>query len=216
MNSSALEQFGSTQKRLLRYLLVHPRGSSVENLVCALSITPNAVRQHISGLERDGLIKKAGERPTGRRPQALYVLSDAGREVFPRHYSVMADQLIQETRSALGPEGLKAVMESMGSKVGKSLSPEELPTDEAEIAEFLADAMTKAGYEAFATPDQSEVVAYNCVFHHLASTFPEVCDYDLALIRNATGRDVSHTECMVRGGSACRFKLLDANDKSNH
>lgn len=215
MTTSALEQFGTTQKRLLRHLLIHPQGSSVENLVCALSITPNAVRQHVASLERDGFIEKGGERRTSRRPQALYVLTDAGREVFPRHYSLMADQLIQETRETLGADGLKAVMISMGNKVGKSLAPEEIPTDEAEISRFLADAMTKAGYEAFANPDESEVVAYNCVFHHLAEAFPEVCDYDLALIRNATGREVSHTECMVRGGNACRFRLIDPSKKKS-
>src|SRR5690606_14798591 len=71
----------------------------------------------------------------------------------------------------------------------------------------LAAAMTEAGYEAQANPAEGEVTAYNCVFHRLASRFPEVCEYDLAFIRAVTGRSVDHTECMVRGGEACRFRL---------
>src|SRR5690606_32889426 len=187
---------------------------SVENLVTALAISPNAVRQHIAALERDGFVRKGGERPTRRRPQTLYELSDAGREVFPRHYSAMADQLIEQTRNALGAEGLRRLMTTMGTATGRKLairgSQGAEPPEPAAAAESLAAAMTEAGYEANAQPEQGEVTAYNCVFHRLASRFPEVCEYDLAFIRAATGRSVDHTECMLRGGAACRFKLGQA------
>ena len=214
MTTFALDQFGSTQRRLLQCLLVNPGGMSVENLVTALAITPNAVRQHIAALERDGFVRKGGERPTRRRPQALYQLSDAGREVFPRHYSVMADQMIEETRKALGSEGLVRLMTGMGAGAGRRLvAPGGAVPDRAQATASLAQAMTEAGYEATANPEEGEVVAYNCVFHRLAARFPEVCEYDLAFIRAVTGRDVDHTECMVRGGEACRFKLAK---KSNN
>ena len=208
MSAPALDQFGSTQRRLLQHLLVNPGGASVEDLVAALAITPNAVRQHIAALERDGFVRRGGERPTRRRPQTLYQLSDAGREVFPRHYSAMADQLIEQTRSALGSEGLLRLMTTMGTETGRKLAG---PSTEAPgpgaAAVSLAAAMTEAGYEAQANPAEGEVTAYNCVFHRLASRFPEVCEYDLAFIRAVTGRSVDHTECMVRGGEACRFRL---------
>lgn len=51
------------------------------------------------------------------------------------------------------------------------------------------------------------VTAHNCVFHHLAEKHPGVCHFDLALMAAATGVEVQHAECMVRGGQVCRFRF---------
>jgi predicted ArsR family transcriptional regulator len=69
--------------------------------------------------------------------------------------------------------------------------------------------MTELGYEAQATQDkrQPAIEACNCLYHHVAAVHPEVCEFDLALLRGVTGADVEHEECMVRGGSVCRFRF---------
>jgi predicted ArsR family transcriptional regulator len=51
------------------------------------------------------------------------------------------------------------------------------------------------------------IEATNCVFHHLATRFPEVCHFDLALLSTFVGRPVVHDECIVRGGHVCRFSF---------
>lgn len=78
--------------------------------------------------------------------------------------------------------------------------------DEARIVQH----MNQAGYEAevfFRASDDKEIVAHNCVFHRLAAAHPVVCELDVALIGALGGGEVEHTECMVRGGHVCRFKL---------
>ena len=75
-----IETLGARQQELLKLLLENKAGLTVEELSQALAISRNAVRQHLAGMERDGLLLQSGTRPTGGRPEQLYLLTDRGRE----------------------------------------------------------------------------------------------------------------------------------------
>ena len=79
------EMFGERRKQLLRHLLRNKSGAPVDELTRALGVTRTAVRQHLASLMRDGLVAPAETRPTGGRPEQLFVLTDEGKEAFPRH-----------------------------------------------------------------------------------------------------------------------------------
>src|SRR3990167_3352024 len=93
---------GRTQQDLLSALLYQPAGMSIDDLASHLAVTRTAIRQHLSALERDGLIVRGDTRPTGRRPEQLYLLSATGRELFPRQYQLLADLLIGEVAEVIG------------------------------------------------------------------------------------------------------------------
>ncbi|HCS46159.1 MAG TPA: MarR family transcriptional regulator [Pseudomonas sp.] len=205
-----LEGLGRTQQDLLNALLHHARGMSIDELADRLAVTRTAIRQHLAALERDGLVLRGETRPTGRRPEQLYRLTDHAREQFPRQYQMLASVLIDEVADILGPEALASLMRSMGRKL--ALDRESRVVDEAKIVQH----MNEAGYEAevfFRSSGDKEIVAHNCVFHRLAAAHPVVCELDLALIGALGGGEVDHTECMVRGGHVCRFKLRPIEDQ---
>lgn len=203
---TALEHFGQTQQQLLHALLRQTEGTGVDTVSTALGISRNAVRQHLAALERDGFVARGDTKPTGRRPEQLYVLTPRGRELFPRRYDAFADLMIEEVAAAAGPEGLTRLMTRMGEKAAQDLRLGSASTSLPELGRRLATVMLEVGYEAEAGSG-AEVVAHNCVFHHLAERFPQVCDFDLAFMRTATGAEIDHSECMVRGGKVCRFQL---------
>ncbi|UVE16898.1 HTH domain-containing protein [Pseudomonas sp. LS44] len=205
-----LQGMGRTQQDLLSALLYQAAGMSIDELASHLAVTRTAIRQHLAALERDGLILRGETRPTGRRPQQLYLLSPRGRELFPRQYQLLADLLIDEVAAIIGHDKLVQLMRSLGRKLAAGMEPQVV--SEAQIASHMND----AGYEAevfFRSTGEPEIVAHNCVFHHLAKAHPEVCELDLALIGALGGGDVQHLECMVRGGTVCRFRLMDKTDK---
>lgn len=199
-----LDQCGDTQRRVLEILLQAPKGTTVEHLVGELSITTNAVRQHLASLERDGLVVRAGAKRSRGRPELLYGLTVAGREAFPRRYRQLAENLIEDVGSVIGDAALESAMRRMGTRAGANITSGKRLAS----VEEAAVAMKQAGYEARAKSGGSsgpEIVAHNCVFHKLAERFPAVCQFDLAFMETATGRKVEHRECMVRGGHVCRF-----------
>jgi predicted ArsR family transcriptional regulator len=199
-----LQGMGRTQQDLLGALLYQRGGMSIDDLASHLAVTRTAIRQHLAALERDGLILRGETRPTGRRPEQLYQLSPRGRELFPRQYQLLADLLIGEVASLIGHDALVGLMRGLGRRLAAELERERV--DEARIAEH----MNQAGYEAevfFRSAGEPEIVAHNCVFHHLAAAHPEVCELDLALLGALGGGEVEHLECMVREGQVCRFRV---------
>jgi predicted ArsR family transcriptional regulator len=211
----ALEHFGQTQQELLRFLLQQSEGTGVDAFSTTLGISRNAVRQHLTALERDGFVARGDTRATGRRPEQLYVLTPRGREIFPRRYDAFADLMIADVAETAGPEALTRLMTRMGEKAAAEVSLGGKSRSAPELSRRLATVMLDVGYEAHAGTGNggAEVVAHNCVFHHLAERFPQVCEFDLAFMRAATGADVEHTECMVRGGKVCRFQLRKTTGK---
>lgn len=199
-----LQGMGRTQQDLLAALLYQPGGMSIDELASHLAVTRTAIRQHLAALERDALVLRGETRPTGRRPEQLYQLSPRGRELFPRQYQLLADLLLGEVAGLIGQDALLRLMRGLGRKLAAEM--EHQVVDESRIAAH----MKQAGYEAeliLRSSGEPEIVAHNCVFHHLAATHPEVCELDLALIGELGGGEVEHLECMVRQGQVCRFRL---------
>lgn len=206
-----LEILGDRQKQLLRLLLQAKPGLTVDALSERLQITRNAVRQHLAALERDGLVAAGATRPSGGRPRQLYVLTDKGRELFPRHYSWFAQLVVEAIKREHGAEGLRARLSGLGASVGEQLHAQHSALESpGQKVEKLAAVMDELGYDArtAAAADGAPVIeADNCVFHQLAMKTPEICHFDLAMMGSFTASEVEHQECMVRGGNVCRFRF---------
>lgn len=199
---------GSTQQSLVRALLRNKAGLTIEALAQALGISRNAVRQHISALERDGLIARGRTRSSGGRPEQLYVLTNEGQERFPRRYSWFSEMLLQLIQAEDGTAGLQEKLAQLGRSTARAMRPRLVgESGSAERIDAIATIMQELGYDAVARAEKGQLLieAHNCVFHELAEKCPEVCSFDIALL-SATGEcQVEHRSCMVRGGDACRF-----------
>jgi len=201
---------GASRNRLLQELLHAKEPMAVDPLARALEISRNATYLHITALERDGLIEKAELSQTKGRPGQTYQLSRSGRETFTRHYALFADLLIGLVKSRLGPDELRSCLEALGQEIAQEYTDRVAGLDRNEQLVEVAKIMRELGYESRATESKgklaSEIVAHNCVFHDLAEQHSEVCSLDIALIEALTGSKIEHAECMLRGGSCCRFK----------
>jgi predicted ArsR family transcriptional regulator len=207
-----IEVLGERQKQLLRLLLRNKPGMTVDELSAGLHVTRNAVRQHVTALQKDGLVGTGPTRPSGGRPQQLFVLTEKGKEAFPRHYSWFGRLILEAIRREYGDEGLRERLTKIGGEVARQLrdgskSPQGAQTHVEELAALMND----LGYDARTTQDASAPVieADNCVFHELAMADPKVCEFDLALLAGYTGKNVVHQKCMARGDNVCRFRFVN-------
>ena len=214
-HASALARLGPTQQRLLRRLLLSPQGATVETLCDALGISHNAVRQHLTALIAAGYVERGSALPSGGRPQARYVLQPAGRELFPRNYGLVATSVLEHLYASSGKAGVQDLLGTIGRELGAAAAERVAAVDDDETARALAEQLDALGYEALAVrrDGETQVEAYNCVFHALAKAHPDVCRFDLAFMEAATGRPVQHLECLVRGGHACRFRLARRGER---
>jgi predicted ArsR family transcriptional regulator len=205
------EVFGERRKRLMRHLLRNKSGASIDELAQAIEVTRTAVRQHLSALTREGLVAPGAERASGGRPQRLYVLTESGREAFPRHYSWFAQLLIEAMAKEHGAAGLRTRLGRIASAVVAQLRQRasEKDTRRQKVGK-VSGLMDELGYDARTGKDIAgapTIEADNCVFHELAMKNPEVCQFDLSLLSGLTGSKVELDECMARGGQVCRFRF---------
>ena len=205
------EVFGDRRKQLMRHLLRHKTGASIDELAMAIGVTRTAVRQHLAALSQEGLVAPAGQRATGGRPQRLFVLTQEGREAFPRRYSWFAQLLIEAMAKEHGAGGLRTRLGRIASAVVSQLRQGATEKDSRrQRVGKVSKLMDELGYDARTGKDIAgapTIEADNCVFHELAMKNPEVCQFDLSLLSGLTGSKVELAECMARGGHVCRFRF---------
>jgi predicted ArsR family transcriptional regulator len=201
---------GSTQQTLLQMLSRAKGGLAVDILATRLNISKNAVRQHLTSLERDGVVAKGRIQASGGRPEQLFVLTERGEEAFPRQYAWFAELVLGLLESELGSTAMGERMAELGRSVAGPLAGRLAGADLDGRIAGLVEVLQEMGYDAAAVATGAEpiVEAHNCVFHKLARQSPHLCTFDVAFAEAATGRRVEHRTCMARGDSSCRFHFL--------
>jgi predicted ArsR family transcriptional regulator len=204
--SSPSSESSRSRDRILELLLRSEQPLSVQALAAAVGISRNAAHQQVMSLEREGLIERAAAIRTKGRPSQGFQLSSAGKATFPRQYSLLAKQLLQELSQYLGPPELRVAMQRIGKTLAGSLSEK---VGESADQQLIASLMRELGYESdvVSGSDGPEIEAHNCVFHDLAMADPAICEVDLALLRSLSGKQVDHRRCMARGEGSCRFSF---------
>ena len=148
------EIYRARRRELLRYLLRHKTGASVDELAQALGVTRTAVRQHLAASMRDGLVTRGSDRASGGRPNQLYVLTDAGKEEFPRHYAWFAQLLVDAISDEHGVAGLRTRLGRIAAAVVGQLR-QRMPDEGSrrERVKQLSALMDELGYDAHMSRD---------------------------------------------------------------
>jgi predicted ArsR family transcriptional regulator len=204
---------GISQQAVLDHLLVNKAGSTLEELVGAVSLSRTAVNQHLKALEGQGFVRKSTPRKTAGRPQHVYVLTELGANLFPKQYSWFSRLMFETLREQVGEAQASQFMYDLGIKRSAALIPRLVGKNRSERIDEIVKIMNETGFVAktFA-PAGSEklprVECRNCVYHDLSKDYPEVCRFDIGFLSGLMGAEVEHLACMQRGGDACRFRFI--------
>src|SRR5437763_4149786 len=105
----------STRGQIVAMLWRAPR--TVEELATALDVTNNAVRPHLSTLERDGLVRQSGVRHSSRKPAYVYDVTPAAERLFPKAYAPVLGHLLDVLGDQLTVAALEAALREVGSRL---------------------------------------------------------------------------------------------------
>src|SRR5881296_3409588 len=106
----------STRLRILEYLQRNGR-ATVKELGQLLGLTSTGIRQHLTVLERDGLVAVREERGRVGRPNLVYSLTEEADAVFPKTYDVLASVLLEEIRATDGNEKLHQLLHNVSERL---------------------------------------------------------------------------------------------------
>ena len=200
-----LSSLSHRQQALIRHLLYSDQGLTLDQLANLLEISRNAVTQHIAGLEKLNCIESRMLPSAGGRPSRAYTLTDIGMAMFPKQYALFSTALLKTISENF--EGVE--LEKLLITIGRDLAipfKDRVNNSDNKIEEVIK-IMEELGYEARLSSlnTSTEIVAKNCVFHDLAVENSAVCELDRSLISTLLESKIEQQECMVKGGSSCRF-----------
>ena len=213
-----------TKRRLLD-LLKRSDECKVADLAPQLGISDNAVRQHLEDLEATGLVGRHNAANSGRRgrPSSVWRLTDLASDLFPDRHSDLTIELIEAIRTAVGNDGLDAVIRARSQR---QLEAYRLivPSPDSGVrlidrVRALADQRTAEGYLAEVTPlDASDETAgvvlteHHCPICDAAATCQGLCREELAIFQAALGDDVAieRTTHALAGDQRCTYEIRRA------
>lgn len=198
-----------TRKRILDYLRRHGR-ATVKDLGEVFGLTSTGIRQHLTVLERDGLVEAREERGKVGRPALVYRLTPLGDNLYPKLYDLLANTILQEVRAMTGAHGQQNLYRRVAARFAEPYLQrvEGRPLDE-RVAETCAIINERGCLaECRRANDDWLIQQYVCPFPNVASVNPVVCAMEVEFVRRLTGGgDVRLVSSLVRGDRSCTFRV---------
>lgn len=200
--------FASTRGQVVSLLRRGRR--TVEELAQALGLTDNAVRSHLSALERDGLVRQGGLQRGPSRPAYAYELTPDAERLFPKPYGAVLAQLLDVLGTRMPPAELEAALREVGHKLAASHPPPTgTPRERVDRALWLLGEL--GGLADGEERDGCFVIqGYSCPLAAAAAIEPGTCKLAETLLADVTGLPVTE-RCEHGDDPRCRFEIaLDA------
>ena len=197
--------FESTRGQIVTLLRGAP--CTVEDLAEKLSLTDNAVRAHLSTLERDGLVRQSGLRRGPRKPHFTYVLTDEADRLFPKAYDALLNQLIAVLKTRLSPPELDAALREVGRAMAATAPAGQNANLKSRVQSALKVLEAIGGAAEIVTHEDKFVIEANgCPLAAAVSVHPEVCHLAESLVAEIVKASV-HEQCDRSGRPQCRFEI---------
>ena len=201
--------FESTRGKIVGALRER-RSASAFDLAQAFGLSPNAIRQQLVVLERDGLIAGHSVRRGKTKPTVEYGLTPEADRYFPQHYDKMLNAVLREVRASGGDGAVKAIFEGIGKRAAERLPPGADGKPAEERLESLVASLKASGVSAELEkrPDGMFVLhEHTCPYAAVVAENPEACGAIHSILdRVAPGR-AAHVESLATGGAECRFEI---------
>ena len=196
----------STRTDLIR-LLREGGGATLNDLQRATGLSRSALRQHLTILERDGLIQEQLVRGRTGRPPIVYQLTPVGRG-SPESYVAMLAAVFRAVGEQ-GQEQLNRIVEVVAARIAaQHKDVAQIPDPEARIRAALTVLFEDVeAAEVRGRGADYEVILHTCPLVHQTKELSGLCDITRRLLAMLVGAEVEQRESIMRGDSRCSFLL---------
>jgi DeoR family suf operon transcriptional repressor len=204
---AALAGFPATRRALV-VTLKHLGEARAEALAESLAITVGGVRQHLAGLEADGLVAHRERKGGPGRPKFVYHLTAAADSLFPTSAADLASELLEYAADE-DPVLVDRLFARRAGRRLQQLRPKlhSKPFDERVAA--LTRALDEDGYVAgFEALDDGtfRITEHNCAILGVARKHTRACGSELDFLRAALpDADIERVTHIVAGAYACSY-----------
>jgi predicted ArsR family transcriptional regulator len=161
--------------------------ATVNELAEALKLTDNAIRTHLSALERDGLVKQRGMRRGMGAPAFVYGLMPAADSLLSKAYALVLSLLLDVFAEQTEPDVLEARLREAGRRlaVGRTIPGENLRARVDAAVGLLGELGGVAEVEE--AEKRLYIRGVSCPLSAVAAKHPEVCVLAEAFLTEVIG-----------------------------
>lgn len=181
---------------------------TVDQIASALGLTDNAVRSHLTSLERDGLIEQSVARRGGvGKPAYEYRISADAEPLFSQAYLPILVQLLDVLHERLPHAELESVMHDVGARLATAQGTAAGELEErVERAATLLDALGGVTEVQRSDGGALAIRGFSCPLGAAVQGHPEVCSAVETMLSEVIGVPVR--ECCERGDRPrCCFEV---------
>ena len=206
--------FQTTRGRIVTELRRRRSASAVE-LATEFGLSPNAVRQQLIGLERDGYVVERSVKRGPTKPTLEYSLTPGADALFPQRYDRMLGAVLREVKASFGNDGLETLIGSLGRREAEKYRSRLTAPDVKGRAIELAALLRENGIEADVVESEAgsiELREHTCPYAKTVGEHPEVCSIIHTVLLETVSGDTRQVESLATGGDACRFEIAPARE----
>ncbi len=201
----------ATRQQILDHLRREGR-ATVKDLGACLGLTSTGIRQHLTVLERDGLVEAYEERGHVGRPALVYRLTEQGDAVYPKQYDELAIILLEEVRNVAGAQALQTLLKRVAGRLAEPylerLEGRPLAERVQETSQIIQDRGCLADWVQ--DGDDLLIEQYTCPFPNVARSNSSVCALDVEFIRRLVGVDARLSKSLLRQDRSCTYRIRAA------
>jgi predicted ArsR family transcriptional regulator len=207
--------FDSTRGKIVGAL--RSRGAaSAFDLAAEFALSPNAIRQQLVILERDGLVAGKSVRRGKTKPTHEYSLTPQADRYFPQAYDRMLGAVLREVRLAGGDAGVAQIFDGIAKRAVGKMAPGLEGKSTLERLEAIADNIRSSGVAVEVEEHDGTIVLreHNCPYANVVSEHPECCTVIHTMLDEVISPEVKQTESLATGGAECRFEVASGHSQS--
>ncbi len=200
--------FTSTRGQVVA--LVRQGLTTVEELARELDLTDNAVRAHLSALERDGLVFQSGYRRGIGKPSYTYALTPEAESLFPKSYGALLHLMLDVLAERMSPDDLDNLLRDVGRRLAEGQTA---PAGDLRMrVEGAVALLGELGGLAAVEPNNGGFViaGKSCPLAAAVEGHPGTCLLAEALLADVIGAPVR--QACDPSIPRCRFEILPPGD----
>ena len=189
--------------------LLRRGAKTVDDLAAALGLTDNAVRSHLSALERDGIVKAEGVRRIAGagKPPTIYELQPDADVMLSRAYAPALRALTDVLVTELPVDQSEAILRRVGHELADQAGGRAAGDRKARVRAAAA-VLHKLGAETevIETEDGLRIQGAGCPLSSAVSAQPCVCLAIETLVSDVSG-EAARSCCEHGPRPRCRFAI---------
>lgn len=190
---------------------------TVDEIASKLNLTPNAVRAHLTSMERDGLVLRTGQRAGTTRPSNVFELTAEVEQLLSQAYVPFLTHMVDVFAHAVVAADVEGLMRDVGKSLADDLTLPARPSATLRARVSAASELLNKQLGAVTHVEANGkciIRGVTCPLAALTGKHPAVCRALESFLTELIGADVQ--ECCDRTGRPkCCFEIKAPRGRSS-